>query len=442
MAIPHAFPRWALAVDTALSALSVVGGLAIIIGYLCAPQKQHLRLKLILGLGVTDFVQATTTLVGTGLSLSGHPYRPDTSSCLASSFVYQASVICNACWTLAITLVTYLTLLHPLSKATGFLDSVYAFPLIAGICVGLAIAPAIVLTIVYRMEDSAGICWLPATSLAAKLELFIPRASVLVLVIVLYARMFVFFRRRDMHLLDTESTSHGVDSQHPRQNRFSLGRLTSASRSQDQSRRASHVSSQHEPKATTAPARRLSPIPASPAPDAANGAEEDSDGSDPSTQPRKDSATTVSFSDHEYGTSALDFSPSARTVNPNQVRISIGAGADSTPVPRLLKYNASTPPLSATVPNNNPPRNVGLSPRQLNKRLSLLMACYPIAYAALVAVSLARLIQQFVTGGRTNPGLLYASRFLIFSQGAVDGILYFAIQAAFKFWNRKGRPGP
>lgn len=47
------FPRWALAVDCTLSALSVVGGLAIIVGYICASQKQHLRLKLILGLGVT-----------------------------------------------------------------------------------------------------------------------------------------------------------------------------------------------------------------------------------------------------------------------------------------------------------------------------------------------------------------------------------------------------
>lgn len=82
-----AFPRWALAVDLVVSALSVIGGLAIVVGYLHAPQKQHLRLKLILGLGVTgaylifrtsgrpawtrfthfstfvtDFVQATTTL--------------------------------------------------------------------------------------------------------------------------------------------------------------------------------------------------------------------------------------------------------------------------------------------------------------------------------------------------------------------------------------------
>lgn len=48
-----AFPTWALAVDVALSALSVVGGLAIVVAYLCAPQKHHLRFKLLLGLGVT-----------------------------------------------------------------------------------------------------------------------------------------------------------------------------------------------------------------------------------------------------------------------------------------------------------------------------------------------------------------------------------------------------
>lgn len=48
-----AFPRWALAVDLVVSALSVIGGLAIVVGYLCAPQKQHLRMKLILALGIT-----------------------------------------------------------------------------------------------------------------------------------------------------------------------------------------------------------------------------------------------------------------------------------------------------------------------------------------------------------------------------------------------------
>lgn len=64
------FPRWALAVDCTLSALSVVGGLAIIVGYICASQKQHLRLKLILGLGVTGEFAGIPTIRPSSRSLA------------------------------------------------------------------------------------------------------------------------------------------------------------------------------------------------------------------------------------------------------------------------------------------------------------------------------------------------------------------------------------
>ncbi|GAA5873211.1 hypothetical protein JCM3774_000081 [Rhodotorula dairenensis] len=428
-----AYPTWALSVDLTLSALSVVGGLAIVVAYFYAPQKHHLRFKLLLGLGLTDFVQATTTLVGTALVLAGHPYVPDSSSCLASGFVYQATVICNACWTLAITLVTYLTLLHPLSKPTSLLESRYAFPLIAGTCVGLAIAPSIVLTIVYRMEDSAGVCFLPSTSLASKLELFIPRAAVLIIVIVLYIRMFIFFRRRDMHLLDSSSNSNDADSRHPQEKRLSFRRFTS-SKNRVSSRPTSQRSTSGV-QAVDSPDRRLSVIPASPAPDAVVVDKDDGDGFDPRPQFGKDSAATVSLSEHEDAPPRMGLSPSAVTL---ETRPALGTGGPSSlSVPRLSKQN--TPNFPPATAEGDPPRNIPLSPRQLNKRLSLLMACYPIAYSVLVAISLARLIQQFVTGRRADRGLLFVSRFFIFSQGAVDGILYFAIQAAFRHWNRKGR---
>lgn len=348
----------------------------------------------------------------------------------------QASVICNACWTLAITLVTYLTLLHPRSKPTGFLDSTYAFPLMAGACVFLAVTPSIVLTIVYRVEDAAGVCWLPATSLAAKLELFIPRASVLVIVIVLYVRMFIFFRTRDMHLLDTSSNSHAVESQRPNANRLSSFRGFASSKNRTEGVHMSQVST-NGMQGTETPACHLSVTPASPVPDTAVGAENDSDASNALSQTRKNSAATTSFSEVENDPSGMGFSPSAITLEPSPAR----GGATSMPphLQRLSKHGASSFPAA---PTPNAPRHVALSPRQLNKRLSLLMACYPVAYSALVAVSLARLIQQFVTGGRANRGLLYASRILIFSQGAVDGILYYAIQAAFKYWTRSGRIRP
>lgn len=326
--------------------------------------------------------------------------------------------------------------MHPLSKPTSLLDSPYAFPLIAAICVGLSVAPSIVLTVVYRMEDSAGVCFLPATSLAAKLELFIPRAAVLLVVIVLYVRMFVFFRRRDMHLLDSSSNSNDADSQRPQEKRMSFRRFTS-SKNRTHSRPASQLSTSGI-QAAGSPARRLSVIPASPVPDATAVAatEDDSDASDRLPQPRKDSAATASLSERANAPVGMGLSPSAVTLEAQPARMT--RGASSLSVPRLSKQSTPNFP-PAPPPTGGAPRNIPLSPRQLNKRLSLLMACYPLAYSVLIAVSLARLIQQFVTGGRADRGLLFVSRFFIFSQGAVDGILYFAIQAAFRHWNRKGR---
>lgn len=275
----------------------------------------------------------------------------------------------------------------------------------------MSIAPSIAVTVVYPMKDAAGVCWLAPNTLASKLELFIPRAAVLAVVILLYLRMFIFFRRRDLHLLDTSSNSHAVESTHHK--RFSLARLASR-RSRVETHPLSQTSTNGFPAAAP-PIRRLSAAPTIPAVDEESPPPED--GETPPEQVRKDSAATVSFSDHDT--------------------VPFGAAAQPMSLPRLPKVE--TPPL-APAPIPTPPRNVPLSPRQMNKRLSILMMAYPVAYSALVAVSVARLIQQFATGGRANPGLLYSSRFLIFSQGLVDGILYLAIQTAFRYWTRRGRP--
>ena len=75
-------------------------------------------------------------------------------------------------------------------------------------------------------------------------------------------------------------------------------------------------------------------------------------------------------------------------------------------------------------------RRLSLSPRQVNKRLSMLMAVFPLAYCALVAVAVARLIQELSTNQKASTALSWASRFLINSIGAIDGILFVFVQSA------------
>jgi uncharacterized BrkB/YihY/UPF0761 family membrane protein len=69
-----------------------------------------------------------------------------------------------------------------------------------------------------------------------------------------------------------------------------------------------------------------------------------------------------------------------------------------------------------------------LSPRQVNRRLSVLLGLYPLAYTLLIAVSLARLIQQLATRSNPSPVLSNISRWLIYSQGLIDGLLFVVIR--------------
>ncbi|GAA5834884.1 hypothetical protein JCM11251_002053 [Rhodosporidiobolus azoricus] len=439
-------PRWVYAVNVTLSTLSVCGGSAIFVGWWLAPenQKRSLRPLLILALGLTDMLQGAVVLAGNARGLAGHGYAPNSSGCLASGFLYQTAVISVATWTLVIALTTYITLVHPFSRATALLEHRFAFPTIV-ICVLLiGIIPSIPVTVIYDMVDAGGVCWLPFGTIPANLMLFIPRATVLLLTILLYLRLFIFFRTRDTKLLDTTMDHEEEDAVDRRlSNRLSLASIRLSNwnnRRSSDGTRVSPVAGNGPLSPTPAP---LSPIPGSPpTPAIAFSA--------PFSGPTSSSAAHHSVS--------ISFPPS---------RESPTHSVESTPLPD--DYSSPTMPATASskrpssvafparfsaVGDESPPAEPKtsrlsvsgrggrvrkpLSPRQLNKRLSLLMMVYPAAYVLLVAVACARLIQSFSRGGAAaDPDLRYASIFLIYSQGAIDGILFVVVAVVFRRWSRR-----
>ncbi|GAA6031948.1 hypothetical protein JCM8097_003356 [Rhodosporidiobolus ruineniae] len=450
-------PTYVFAVNEALSALSIIGGAAIIIGYALSSQRSALRQKLVLGLGVTDFIQAGVTLVGNALELSNDVYKKNEPACLANGFIYQTCVIANACWTLTIAATTYTTLVHPFSSATAFLERPIAYPSIALTIVLIAIAPTIGTQIAYDYVDSSGVCWLRPGTLPANLVLFIPRATTLVIVILLYLRLFVFFRRRDINMLDTTSYETEEAGERRGSKPYSLatlGRRLSAwslRRSSEASRRPSAPANGglHPPGSVP-----LSPIPGSPA---IAFSQPFTRSSEPQSYPPPTSsrhAVTVSFppSADESPTQSGDSSrfpdsmpsptqpgapPSGPPKRPSATslpaRFSIAAGADGTP------SDSSDPKLEK---GRRASRRRSLTPRQINKRLSLLMMVYPAAYCILVAVAVARLIQSFSRANApAQAGLRYASAWCIYSQGAIDGTLFVLVSVVFKRWTSAGR-GP
>ncbi|GAA5859638.1 hypothetical protein JCM8547_006174 [Rhodosporidiobolus lusitaniae] len=425
-------PRWVFTVNATLSTLSVCGGLGIAVGYALSAQRRALRQKLVLGLGLTDLLQGAVTLGGNALELQGHKFIQNSSGCLASGFLYQTCVICGAAWTLSIALTTYITLVHPFSSATAALEHRFAFPVIALVVLLIGIAPSIPVTIVYDLVDFGGICWLPSGTIEGNLMLFVPRAFTLVLVILLYLRLFIFFRTRDLEHLDT-TTEYGEDEEDVRRGSKRLSMASLGGRLSDWKfggRRSSEASRQSlTPPGILSPAvptsAPLSPIPGSP----------NIAFTTPFSPP---SGSTGSAASHAV---AISFPPSRESPRASPTQ---SVQSTFSPPPPVHKANF---PHRVSLTGVDPPvhepsvrRKRPLSPRQVNRRLSLLMAAYPLAYACLVSVAVARLIQSFSRGNQpAEEGLRYGSAFLIYSQGAIDGLLFVVVSVAFKRWTSKGR---
>ncbi|GAA5923251.1 G-protein coupled receptor [Sporobolomyces koalae] len=435
--------RGATIADLCISACSLVGALSILGGFLVSSQRQHIRQKVVLGLGVVDLVQALDTLVGSINELRGRPYISNTAACNASAFFYQFSSFGSACLTLIIALITYASLAHPLAPVTAYLEHRYAFPVLMGIVFLISFVPALPLTLTYDLVDVRGVCWFVPSSNASKLVIFVPRAFVLVCVILLYTRLLIFFQRRDMKLFGTNSMSQtGEVSAEDEDNEGARGKRFSVRRMSSWTRRSSNFSNAHKsdtgkvspqsasptaphlpfvettpPSSTHLPAytpHSLATIPASPNP-----------GEQPFTNPFPQPEMDLESGSKDLPTSEVDHflvtpndsrRPSDQPSSMSHFRIDEGA------ITSQHQHQQSS-----TGNRTKRPRGQ-LSPRQVNRRLSVLLMLYPLAYMLLIAVSLARLIQQLATKSTPSMTLSNISRWLIYSQGLIDGLLFTVIR--------------
>ncbi|GAA5934879.1 hypothetical protein JCM1841_002852 [Sporobolomyces salmonicolor] len=414
-----------------ISVLSVLGGAAIIVGSLVSSQRKHLRQKVLLGLGLSDLVQGMVTLVGNARELRNEPYPTNSAGCLASGFFYQVCVVAGAAWTLVIAFVTFLSLSAPLSRAAALNEHRFAFPALVALVLLVSVAPAIPTTVIYDMVDVGGVCWLRDGTMPSNLMLFVPRASALVCVIGLYTRLFIFVQRRDVTAL--ESTSLREDSGEAAERgvakRFSLAVSTKLSNWSRWS------SDQHPPIPVAGPTNTNRPAPvslgtratlfpvlASPANEPESSAPCSNLESPTPIPPTHSLVLDFAPKEDESPSSSTSSSPACEV---NNYHVSPRKSPDMTKSPvtfstfrigdrhHLLVPNSGDRrpmPHDSTISRHRP-----LSPRELNKRLSLLLGLFPIAYAAVVAVSIARLVQQLATAHPAHPTLTNISRWLIFS---------------------------
>jgi len=355
----------------------------------------------------------------------------------------QFSTIGSACFTLIIALITFFSLAHPLSTITANLEHRLTFPIIAIVVFLISFVPALPLTLIYDLVDVRGVCWFVPNTNASNLVIFVPRAFVLVCVIILYTRLLVFFQKRDMKLFGTNSMSQtgevsdeAEEGEQTRSKRFSV---VLPRRMSNWTRRSSNVSNARNSDATmvkgppvslqqgpptttilldtTSPhstpsysPHALAPIPASPGPaDVASF-------TNPFPGPYPDNSTSTGKS-----------SPDLENFLPSSVNDS-RRPSDQPSALSHFKIDETSSAHDRQARPRIKRRRGPLSPRQINRRLSVLLMLYPLAYALLIAVSLARLIKQLATHSAPSPALSNISRWLIYSQGLIDGLLFTVIR--------------
>ncbi|ORY80198.1 hypothetical protein BCR35DRAFT_91190 [Leucosporidium creatinivorum] len=425
----------AVTVNLVITSLSFLGGSGIVVGYFRgAAGGQRLRQRLVLGLGICDMIQALDVLIGSSLHLSGRRFPTNSPGCNAIGFIYQTCVVVSAAWTLTIAVITYSTLVRPMSRLTMAIESPRAFYWIWAIVWSLGLIPAIFGTIFFAMVDVGGICWYQNGSIQSKIMIFIPRAIALLGVIGLYSSLFIFFRRRDMSLLATTSNGTQDEEQSPGDRRLSLanvsqkltnwGRRTSST--QQATIRTNHTynSAHDSPTSPNILSPPLSPIPQSPRPDLLSRPSQSVIITLPPSRSQRGEESDSAASTGEFPEIA-SFSgppPTSKTVTPKR-----GSVPGTEEQVQLATYRNGGGVAAAPIPTVK-----RLSPRQVNKRLSLLMMLYPLAYLLLFSVSVGRLIATLITSAPTHPVLTNISRWLVFGQGLVDGILYFVIEYLFR----------
>merc|ERR1712093_174338 len=200
--------------NIALCTLSLVGALVMIVPFFVTSRLRKVRHRLILGLAVNDLIQAMVVLIPSIRIDLGGVLVANSAGCKAGAFIYVSLVVANSLWALAIAISTYSLLLHPLSSVALWLHKPWSTPSIWGLIWLVSFINATIGIALFPVADIGGSCFFSRPGqilLYSNLVLFIPRTFAFVVVILIYVRMFFFFRRdsRTWHP-STTSIEHAV----------------------------------------------------------------------------------------------------------------------------------------------------------------------------------------------------------------------------------------
>ncbi|KAL1409521.1 hypothetical protein Q8F55_003504 [Vanrija albida] len=196
-----------------IAALTIVCSLYLLFS-LASHGRGKLRVRLLIGIIVSDLTVGLVALPAQALLLSGGTMGTGTPGCNAQGFIFTTALFSQHLWTLCIAVATFLLLKYPLHPATTLLErwAWLAWPVVWGVS---ALHSGIWMATVGFVQSGSQ-CYYGTKSATPNLDRdlvqFIPRAFVFLAICGLYTRLFSFLRRPDTIQLSSTGGSLGTTS--------------------------------------------------------------------------------------------------------------------------------------------------------------------------------------------------------------------------------------
>ncbi|WWC87696.1 uncharacterized protein L201_002588 [Kwoniella dendrophila CBS 6074] len=207
---------------------SIISGLTLIAASylfisLIKQGRGKLRVRLLIGMVVSDLILGLVALPPEIMYLAGDPQTTGSAGCNALAFLLTSVLFSQHLWTLAIAFATYLLLMHPLSSMTSAFER-YSWA-VAPLIWAISIIHSAIWHGTVGWVNNGSLCYYgtKGNGLDRDLVQFIPRAIVFIVIIALYSRLFRFLRRPDTIQLSTQfmagtqpdvSDTHNIEETH------------------------------------------------------------------------------------------------------------------------------------------------------------------------------------------------------------------------------------
>ncbi|RAH53370.1 hypothetical protein BO85DRAFT_381590 [Aspergillus piperis CBS 112811] len=199
-----------------VSVVSMVGSGWIIISFLFIPSLRTFRHQLILGLGISEFLAASNVVVPAGLNTSGiEIWNPSLktfcsfSGLMAQTFLVQ--ILLADYWILSIAICTHLILMdyvHAASWVQNHKAALWCIPW------GLSILWAVLGLVIVGYGYAGGWCWFTSDRVRLFVN-FIPRWTIILVILCIYTRICVFLYRSHKALSSDQEVT--LQTPHPHQ---------------------------------------------------------------------------------------------------------------------------------------------------------------------------------------------------------------------------------